>query len=242
MLTHNKKVLLAIQNDEEDPPHLAGMWLSELGIEIRTLKAFAGEAVPTTVPDDVDALMPLGGHMNALDDVTAPWLANERLLLADAVKKDIPIFAICLGAQLLAAANGGTISRQEQNEIGVYNIELLPAAKNDPVMNFESGSIAALWHEDFVSQLPEGATTIASSELCPNQIYKMGTATYAVQFHPEADAGLVALWEAHNDNAFQSFKESGKTTVAPEMNEAEAELIRTWKPILQNWGKILLSR
>ena len=70
----------------------------------------------------------------------------------------------------------------------------------------------------------------------------MGSATYAVQFHPEADAALVALWEAHNDNAFQSFKESGKTTVAPEMNESEAELIRTWKPILQNWGRLILSR
>ncbi len=241
-MLNKKKVLLAIQNDEEDPPHLAGLWLSELDIEIQVLRAFAGEPVPTTVPDNVDALMPLGGHMNALDDLTAPWLANERLMLADAVKRDIPIFAICLGAQLLAAANGGTISRQQINEIGVYNIELLPEAANDPVMNFASGSIAALWHEDYVSQLPVGATTIASSEHCQNQIYKMGSATYAVQFHPEADAALVALWEAHNDNAFQSFKESGKTTVAPEMNESEAELIRTWKPILQNWGRLILSR
>ena len=241
-MLNKKKVLLAIQNDEEDPPHLAGLWLSELDIEIQVLRAFAGEPVPTTVPDNVDALMPLGGHMNALDDLTAPWLANERLMLADAVKRDIPIFAICLGAQLLAAANGGTISRQQINEVGVYNIELLPEAANDPVMNFASGSIAALWHEDYVSQLPVGATTIASSEHCQNQIYKMGSATYAVQFHPEADAALVALWEAHNDNAFQSFKESGKTTVAPEMNESEAELIRTWKPILQNWGRLILSR
>ncbi|TRZ56505.1 MAG: hypothetical protein D4S00_04490 [Streptomycetaceae bacterium] len=38
----------AIQNDETDPPHLAGRWLQEQGHEIVVLKAYSGEKVPTT--------------------------------------------------------------------------------------------------------------------------------------------------------------------------------------------------
>ena len=97
----------AIQNDETDPPHLAGRWLQEQGHEIVVLKAYSGEKVPTTVPADIDALMPLGGHMGALDDHLAPWLVNERAMIVDAASREIPIFAICLGAQLVAAALGG---------------------------------------------------------------------------------------------------------------------------------------
>ena len=76
--------ILAIQNDETDPPHLAGRWLEEQGHEIVVLHAYAGEDVPSTVPDGIDALMPLGGHMGALDDHVAPWLLNERAMIADA--------------------------------------------------------------------------------------------------------------------------------------------------------------
>ena len=73
-----KPIILAIQNDETDAPHLVGRWLEELGFEIRVLRAFAGETVPTQVPDYATALLPLGGHMNATEDHLHPWLAPER--------------------------------------------------------------------------------------------------------------------------------------------------------------------
>ena len=57
---NTKKIILAIQNDPTDPPHLAGQWLSEIGFEVKTLRADLGEEVPATVPENVFALMPLG--------------------------------------------------------------------------------------------------------------------------------------------------------------------------------------
>ena len=119
-----KPIILAIQNDRTDPPHLAGRWLMELGFEIQILRAYLGESVPEVVPDGISALMPLGGHMGALDDHIADWLPNERAMLADAVARDIPIFAICLGAQLLAEATGGSVARVEVAEIGIYSIHI----------------------------------------------------------------------------------------------------------------------
>jgi GMP synthase-like glutamine amidotransferase len=233
-----KPIVLAIQNDETDPPHLAGQWLIEQGFEINTIRAYLGESVPARVPDNIAALMPLGGHMGALDDHIADWLPDERALLQDAVARNIPIFAICLGAQLLAEATGGKVERADVGEIGVYTIDLTVEAATDPVFNIESGSLVAQWHEDFVSILPPNAIRLASSNLCPNQIYRIGSTTYAVQFHPEIDTSIIMDWESHADNAFL---DSGKNTVVPEMRAAEAELIRIWKPVIQNWGTLVMN-
>jgi hypothetical protein len=59
-----------------------------------------------------------------------------------------------------------------------------------------------------------------------------------VQFHPEIDLEIVKWWEAQADNAF---KDSGKTTIQPEMAAAESALITTWKPIIQRWGNSILE-
>ena len=226
--------ILAIQNDETDPPRLAGKWLEEQGHEIVVLHAYKGEVVPTTVPADIDALMPLGGHMGALDDHIAPWLANERAMLADAAARDIPIFAICLGAQLVAAALGGTVSRASTPEIGVYTIT--PTGVEDPVFDFGSGVPATQWHEDLVSTLPAGAVTLASSPLCANQIYRFGRKSYAVQFHPEVDVEIIRIWEEHADNAY---KTSGKSGIESEFLALESELFALWKPTIQRWGSLI---
>jgi GMP synthase-like glutamine amidotransferase len=228
--------ILAIQNDRTDPPHLVGQWLEEIGFELIVVKAFDGEKVPSTVPNSIDAIIPLGGSMGALDDHIAPWLANERQLLADAVARDIPIFAICLGAQLLAEALGGKVSRAAVGEIGIYSISPNEAAQSDPIFNVASEVLVAQWHEDQVTQLPIGAVNLASSALCPNQVFRIGKKTYATQFHPEVDSSIIQLWEEDADNAFL---ESGKSSVEDEVRSAEAELARVWKPVIQGWGTLI---
>ena len=228
--------ILAIQNDPTDPPHLVGEWLEEQGHEIVLLKAFSGEEVPSFVPDGIEAVIPLGGSMGALDDHIAPWLASERKLLADAVTREIPIFAICLGAQLLAEALDGKVSRAAVGEIGIYSVTPNSAASSDPIFNLAGEVVVTQWHEDQVTQLPTGAVTLASSELCPNQVFRIGSKTYATQFHPEVDSSIIKLWEADADNAFL---ESGKSSVEDEVRSVESELVRIWKPVIQGWGSLI---
>lgn len=224
-------VILAIQNDETDPPHLVGKWLEEIGFKIKIIHAYKGEKIPNEITEDFCALMPLGGHMGALDDHIAPWLKTERELLAKAVANDFPIFAICLGAQLLAAATDGEIGRMKTNEIGIYEIN---SENFDEIVDFGDSALTTQWHEDQVVKLPSGATLLASSELCPNQIFRMGTHIYAFQSHPEVDAGIVTRWEADADNAFI---DSGSVSVKERVRKAEAQLEETWKPIVQKWGR-----
>ena len=235
-MTAPKPTILAIQNDETDAPHLVGRWLEELGFEIRVLRAYAGEDVPAQVPDDIVALIPLGGHMNATEDHLHPWLAPERALLKDAIDRDIPIFAICLGTQLLAVAGGGKVERARIGEVGIYSI--FGVNEPDPIFTFNSELSVAQWHEDQVTELPDGATLLASSGLCRNQIYRLGTKSYGVQFHPEIDLSVVKWWEAEADNAFL---DSGKSSIQEEFAAAEAQLVSTWKPVVQRWGQEVLE-
>ena len=239
MSTTAQKIILAIQNDETDPPHLVGRWLMELGFEIKILRAYAGESVPSSVPENIAGVIPLGGHMGALDDDIAPWLANERALLADAVARNIPVFAICLGTQLLAAALGGKVTRAKIVEIGAKEIFPNESAISDSIFNFEGSLPVTQWHEDEVSTLPPGAVTLASSPACANQIYRVGENSYGVQFHPEADLAIVAKWEEHADHAFQT---SGITSALPEYAKRVEAITATWRPFIQAWGLKVLSQ
>jgi len=238
MTTLAAKTILAIQNDETDPPHLVGRWLMELGFEIKILRAYAGEFVPPTVPENIAGVIPLGGHMGALDDHIAPWLPNERALLADAIAREIPVFAICLGTQLLAEAIGGKVARAKIVEIGAKEIFPSAAAAADSIFNFTGSLPVTQWHEDEVSILPPGAVALASSPACANQIYRVGKNSYGVQFHPEADLAIVAKWEEHADHAFQT---SGVTSALPEYQAKVDEITATWRPFIQAWGMKVLS-
>ena len=51
---------------------------------------------------------------------------------------------------------------------------------------------ALQWHNDSFD-LPPGATHLAGSRDCPVQAFRYRNA-WAVQFHPEVDAGVVAEW------------------------------------------------
>jgi GMP synthase (glutamine-hydrolysing) len=53
-------------------------------------------------------------------------------------------------------------------------------------------------HADAVSELPQDAVWLASSNMYPFQAFRLGSAL-AVQFHPEADAALVEHWLADAD-------------------------------------------
>jgi GMP synthase-like glutamine amidotransferase len=236
----SQKTILFIQNYATDPPHLVADWLSEIGFAIETIRAYDGESIPTELPAHISAVIPLGGAMNAMQDSEYPWLGPEKALLKKIVAQDIPVIGICLGAQLLGAALGGTVARLDQNEIGIYNINQVA---DDEIMNVGQGAPTTQWHEDYVQVLPDGATLIASNETCPTQIFRVGELTYGLQCHPEADASIVALWENKPDNAFKNFnKGSVETTVAESVRRREGDLSTMWKPLIQNWGKAVLAR
>jgi GMP synthase-like glutamine amidotransferase len=78
----------------------------------------------------------MGGPMGALDDAAHPHLAAERDLLRACVEQEVPVLAVCavcLGAQLLAAALGSRVFQGPQPEVGLGIVTLTDAGRRDPV-------------------------------------------------------------------------------------------------------------
>ena len=104
-----------------------------------------------------------------------------------------PVWGVCLGAQLLAAALGARVYPGERAEVGMLAVELTEAAADDPVFGDAPRSFPTLqWHGD-TFDLPDGATLLASSPAYRSQafVYKR---SYGLQFHLEVTPELAAEW------------------------------------------------
>jgi len=144
--------------------------------------------------DDYDGLILLGGPMNVDEVEKHPHLAHEVKLVKDAIKKDIPVLGICLGAQLIAQALGASVKPNSEKEIGWYDFSLTEDGKNDPIFkHFNNNEEIFQWH-GYTFDIPDGAKHLASSSTCTNQAFSYGDKVYAMQFHLEVDEPLINRW------------------------------------------------
>jgi GMP synthase (glutamine-hydrolysing) len=183
--------LLVLQHIACEPPAAFEDELRSRGLELVRVELDEGEAIPAL--DEFAGIVVMGGPMGAYDDEEHPWLAGEKRYLREAVGRDVPVWGVCLGAQLLAASLGARVYRGPEPEVGLLPVELTEAAAADPVFGDAPPSIPTLqWHGD-TFDLPEGATLLASSPAYPNQAFRFGR-SYGLQFHVEVTPELAAQW------------------------------------------------
>jgi GMP synthase (glutamine-hydrolysing) len=165
--------------------HLPGLDLAGSGIRLDFDRADF-DHLPTL--DAFDGLCVLGGPCN-VDDPRHGWLAEERLLIADAVTAGKPVLAICMGAQQLTRVLGAAVVRNPVREIGWFPLRLTAAGRRSPLRHLD-GIEVLHWHDD-ACELPAGAVLLADSEHCGVQAYAAGERLLALQFHAEWTAATV---------------------------------------------------
>lgn len=171
---------------------LAGV-LAEANLHARQFDLF--ESVPEGLPwSEAAGLIVLGGTMSANDGGRFPFLIAELDWIRTAIDRQLPTLGICLGAQLMAKALGAAVYRNARQEIGWYQVDLLPPAADDPLFRARSAQETVFhWHAD-TFDLPAGAVHLARSPLCRNQAFRYGGMSYGLQFHVEMVPELMELW------------------------------------------------
>src|SRR5579859_432528 len=224
----NAPVVLVVQPDESDPPARLGDWLLEAGAALDVRRAWLASELPQSL-DGADALIVLGGDMGALDDRDHPWLAEVRSLLRTAVAAQLPTLGVCLGAQLLAAANGGRVERNPLGpEYGAQLIAKRGAAANDPLFGpLPITPDVMQWHVDAITALPPGAIQLASSPGCDVQAFRLGRLAWGVQFHIETTPQIVRDW-ARADAA--SLEDYDVERILARSDSVHDDLVEVWQP------------
>lgn len=145
--------------------------------------------------DAADLVIVLGGPIGAYDDALYPFLRDEIALIRRRLDFGRPLLGVCLGAQLMARALGAEVRPMPHGhkEIGFAPVSLsasglasalAPLAESQPVLH---------WHGDQF-EIPAGASSLATTALCPNQAFEIGSTALALQFHLEADPARLEQW------------------------------------------------
>lgn len=180
--------------DNTEVSHLGqvGVALREADAEIQVFRPWNGEALPDGAYHD--ALVVLGGEQNALADAAHPYLPDLVRLMRRMGQADRAVLGICLGAQLMARAHGAQNILGTAPEFGWHRVQATEAGRKDPVLSVVGAVFPVFqWHKDtFV--LPQGAVHLAENPTAACQCFRIGRASYAMQFHFEASRAVVEDW------------------------------------------------
>ena len=102
------------------------------------------------------------------------------------IRGRLPILGICYGAQLMSYMYGGKVESAGTREYGRQNLMYVDRT-NLLFHGFDEHSQVWMSHGDSITQLPEGATRIASTETVENAAYDIPETQpiFGTQFHPE---------------------------------------------------------
>jgi len=145
-------------------------------------------------------LVVLGGPMSVNDSDRLPHLVTEMKLIEEAMKRDLPILGICLGAQLIAKTLGARVYSNKEKEIGWYDVTPTKEAEGDSLFTeFRGTEKIFQWHGE-TFDIPLCASHLASSLLCGNQAFRYGAKVYGLQFHLEVDEPMIHRWLRVQEN------------------------------------------
>jgi GMP synthase (glutamine-hydrolysing) len=182
------KQIAVLRHGHNIPLGHLGDVLGATGLAVLEVPLYSGAALPDL--DTVSAVVVLGGKMGAYDEAIYPYLRDEKDLVREAARRQMPVLGVCLGGQLAADALGGEAFLAPEPEVEVLTVTLTDEGKEDPVARHLDGPVL-VWHQD-TWDLPPGATELARSPKYP-MAFRLGT-VLGIQPHPEASPEIAKAW------------------------------------------------
>ncbi|MEO0358952.1 MAG: type 1 glutamine amidotransferase, partial [Pseudomonadota bacterium] len=140
-----------------------------------------GGEVPQDL-DEQDAFMITGSPLSVLDQHIFTDDLMDFIRRCDAARK--PLMGACFGHQAIALALGGKVEKSPDG----YNVGIEDTtyhAKRDWMVPDRDALPMYVFHEDAVTELPDGCDLLGSTPNCKNASFAKGDHIFTTQAHPE---------------------------------------------------------
>jgi GMP synthase (glutamine-hydrolysing) len=219
------KKILVLQHVAHELLGTLNPLLKKSGFRIRYVN-FARHPDAQPSLDGYDGVVILGGPMSANDTRELPHLMTEMHLIEEALKRNMPVLGICLGAQLIAKTLGAAVYPNRQKEIGWYDVSPTDHAQSDPLLQTLARSEKIFqWHGE-TFDIPTSTRHLAFSMLCDNQAFRYGANVYGFQFHLEVDEPMIHRWLRVSENRKEIASLGGALSPQQIENETRAHIGR----------------
>jgi GMP synthase (glutamine-hydrolysing) len=213
-------LLLAVRADDAAADNEYESFLACTGLNERDLHRCRLEQQPLGPIDlaDWSGIFLGGGPFTASDPEGSKSPVQRRIeadlrgLLDKVIRADFPFLGACYGIGTLGSHQGAAIDRRYAEPIGAVPVTLTREGQHDPLLRGLPAIFDAfVGHKEAISRLPRHAVLLASSPACPVQAFRIGSAVYATQFHPELDvAGLCTRIEVYKHAGYFEPEQAGE--------------------------------
>lgn len=173
--------IILVQHSDERPDNRVLRYLEKHGYAADIRQPYRGQSLPSP-HEQIGGAVVFGRLYNAFDVKEHAFLREEYDFIDRCLETRVPLLGICLGAQMIAWTLGANVGPPATNmhEFGYYEIRPTPDAGD--FLHAPLHVVQSHWH---AFDLPAKAVLLASSELFPNQAFRIGSSVFGVQFHPE---------------------------------------------------------
>jgi GMP synthase-like glutamine amidotransferase len=126
--------------------------------------------------DAADGWLITGSRHGVYED--HPWIGPLERLIRDIHTRGLPLIGICFGHQIIAQALGGKVEKYP----GGWAVGNTEYRLGEKVLALNA------WHQDQVTELPEGARVLGGNAFCENAVLAYGDSIWSIQPHPEFTA------------------------------------------------------
>lgn len=186
------KRFVMIEHSRSPGDDRAARHLEARGGSLLWRRPYAGDRLEDLAELRPDGVVIYGGGQG-LDEIERhPFLAEELAYAEACVEAGVPLLGLCLGGQIIAQALGAPVGPPETffHEFGYYEVTPTEAGRD-----FLPEPLVVTQAHFHAFGIPAGAERLAYSRAYPNQAFRYGASTYALQFHPECTIAGFRRWQ-----------------------------------------------